>query len=79
MKEYIKGLITGIILSFCVLTLSGAGGSSSTNEILEKIQKDISNIESDVYRISEKGVECISAVRCGGGFVDRILEDVNCQ
>ena len=79
MKEYIKGLVTGIILSFSVLTLSGAGGSSSTNEILEKIQKDISNIESDVYRISEKGVECISAVRCGGGFVDRILEDVNCQ
>ena len=79
MKEYIKGLITGIILSFSVLTLSGAGGSSSTNENLEKIQKDISNIESDVYRISEKGVECLSAVRCGGGFVDRILEDVNCK
>ena len=79
MKEYIKGLITGVILSFCVLTLSGAGRRSSPNEILEKIQKDISNIESDVYRISEKGVECISAVRCGGGFVDRILEDVNCQ
>jgi|TARA_B100001971_G_scaffold115708_1_gene106404 hypothetical protein len=79
MKNYIKGLITGMTVSFCVVILSGAGEKNSTNELLEKIQQDISNIESDVYRMSEKGVECLGAVRCGGGFVDRIVEEVNCQ
>ena len=79
MKDYIKGLVTGMTLSFCVLTLTGAVEKSNSKKLLEKIQKDISNIESDVYRITEKGVECLGAIRCGGGFVDHILEDVNCK
>jgi len=79
MKEYIKGLLTGITISFCVFIFSGAVNKSTTNKILQKIQRDISNIESDVYRISDKGVECNGAVRCGGGFVNQIIEKVDCK
>ncbi len=36
MKNYIKGLITGMTVSFCVVVFTGAGEKSSTNELLEK-------------------------------------------
>ena len=80
MQEYINGILIGITFSICIFIFSGATvNKRTTNEILQKIQLDISNIESDVYRMSEKGVECNGSVRCGGGFVDQIIEKVDCK
>mgnify|MGYP001158090443 FL=1 len=78
MKDYVKGFITGITFPLCILFF-GSSEKSKINEILKEIQRDISNIESDIYRINEKGIECLGSVRCGGGFVDDVIGKVNCK
>ena len=78
MKDYVKGFITGIIFPLCLLFF-GSSEKSQINEILKEIQRDISNIESDIYRINEKGIEVLGPVRCGGGFVDDVIGKVDCK
>lgn len=74
-----KGLISGIIISFSLFLFMGLAKNDKTEKMLSDIQHNIKNIESDVYRMSEKGVECIGSVRCGGGFVDSIEQEVDCK
>tara|TARA_B100001250_G_C19685056_1_gene737665 strand:+ start:790 stop:1029 length:240 start_codon:yes stop_codon:yes gene_type:complete len=79
MFDYMKGLISGIIISFSLFLFMGLAKNDKTEKMLSDIQHNIKNIESDVYRMSEKGVECIGSVRCGGGFVDSIEQAVDCK
>ena len=79
MFDYMKGLISGIIISFSLFLFMGLAKNDKTEKMLSDIQHNIKNIESDVYRMSEKGVECIGSVRCGGGFVDSIEQEVDCK
>tara|TARA_A100000164_G_scaffold381906_1_gene436404 strand:- start:2956 stop:3198 length:243 start_codon:yes stop_codon:yes gene_type:complete len=79
MREFTRGFLIGLAAPILLIIFLGANNQDNTNELLTKIQHDISNIESDVYRMSEKGVSCIGAVRCGGGFVDSINSDVSCK
>ena len=71
--------IEGPTNPYALIRLFGSSEKSKINEILKEIQRDISNIESDIYRINEKGIECLGSVRCGGGFVDDVIGKVNCK
>ena len=79
MSDFKKGLESGIIISFSFLLFVAMSKNNQTHKVLLDIQNNIKNIESDVYRMSEKGVECIGAVRCGVGFIDKIDQEVNCK
>tara|TARA_Y100000588_G_C13965266_1_gene800501 strand:+ start:619 stop:858 length:240 start_codon:yes stop_codon:yes gene_type:complete len=79
MYDYLKGLVSGVVLSFSLILLMGLTENNKSSKILSEIQYNIRNIESDVYRISEKGIECIGSVRCGGGFIDSISQAVDCK
>jgi len=79
MFDYIKGLISGVIISLSFFLFMGLTNNDKTDKMLSEIQDNIKNIESDVYRMSEKGVECIGTVRCGGGFIDSIEQKVDCK
>ena len=79
MNEFRMGFLFGLGAPILLAILLGANKQQGTNELLKKMQHDISNIEGDIYRMSEKGVSCKGAVRCGGGFVDSIKSDVSCK
>ncbi len=79
MFNFINGLVSGIIISFSLFLFMGMSKNDKTDKILLDIQNNIKNIESDVYRMSEKGVECVGSVRCGGGFIDSIEQEVDCK
>ena len=79
MFDFIKGLVSGIVITFSFLLFIGMSKNDKTEKMLLDIQNNIINIEGDVYRMSEKGVECIGSVRCGGGFIDRIEQEVYCK
>ncbi len=79
MFNFMKGLVSGIVITFSFLLFMGMSENDKTDKILLDIQNNIINIESDVYRMSEKGVECIGSVRCGGGFIDNVEQEVDCK
>ena len=79
MNEFRRGFLFGLGAPILVAIILGANKQHGISELMKKMQHDISNIEGDIYRMSEKGVSCKGAVRCGGGFVDSIKSDVSCK